>query len=78
VIGNNDVELNWSTASEENNSHFVVERSVDSENFMAIGQLVNGAGNATSINAYSSFDLNVPVGALYYRIKQIDFDGQFD
>jgi hypothetical protein len=78
VIGANDVELKWSTASEENNSHFVVERSIDGESFEVIGQAIKGAGNSTEINTYSALDLNVAPGTAYYRIKQIDFDGQYD
>lgn len=78
LVGANDVELNWSTAAEENNSHFVVERSLDGESFTQVGDFVTGAGNSTEINAYVAIDLNVPKGAIYYRIKQIDFDGQFD
>jgi len=78
LVGANDVELNWSTAAEENNSHFVVERSIDGQTFSQIGESVRGAGNASEINTYFALDLDVPTGAAYYRIKQIDFDGKFD
>lgn len=64
----------WSTASEKNNSGFVVERSVDGLVFQNIGQ-VPGVGNSSEINQYSFVDPQPMDGRSYYRIKQIDFDG---
>jgi hypothetical protein len=69
-----DVELRWATASEINNDYFVVQRSLDNINFEDINQ-VDGNGNSNIIVNYSSYDLNVPKAVLYYRLKQIDFDG---
>jgi len=69
--------LNWSTASEINNSGFEVQRSVDGNEFASIG-FVAGAGNSTSVNEYSFKDTDVGNGVLYYRLKQIDNDGVFE
>lgn len=77
-VSANDVELNWSTASEINNSHFEVERSFDGNSFSMIGSPVQGAGNSAQIERYDAMDYDLPEGVVYYRVKQIDFDGQFD
>lgn len=76
-------EVSWSTATEINNSHFVIERSYDRENFEAIGEVNSNApsGNSLSIlnyqfNDQEAYYSNYPV--VYYRIKQVDFDGSFD
>jgi hypothetical protein len=78
LVGGNDVELNWATGSEENNSHFIVEKSLDGYSFAAVGQQIQGAGTTVAVQHYSAVDLNLPTGVVYYRIKQIDFDGKFD
>lgn len=70
------VELNWSTASEVNNSHFEIYKSLDTENFERIGY-VNGNGNSQYIVEYQFIDHNLK-GAQFYRLKQVDFDGQFE
>jgi hypothetical protein len=77
VAGN--VQLNWVTASEFNNKGFDIMRSMDGVNFKTIG-FVKGAGNSSTILNYSETDLNAfennKVQKLYYRLNQIDFDGQ--
>jgi len=78
-VRNSDVELLWSTASELNNMGFEIERSIDNQdNFVTVG-FVNGKGNSTEINYYSFTDNPQLSGVnqLYYRLKQIDFDGTF-
>ncbi len=65
--------LSWSTASEINNSHFEIERSVDGINFEYIGQ-IEGAGNSNQIQNYNFMDRNPLKGQIFYRLKQIDFD----
>jgi hypothetical protein len=70
-----NVELNWVTASEINNSHFKVLKSIDGHTFQVIGR-VEGAGNSASIQKYSFQDKLVKARQ-YYKLKQLDFDGQF-
>lgn len=75
-----DAVLSWSTATERNNDHFEVERSLDGINFMKVGE-VNGAGNSTSIVKYAFTDYRVAdISAqnVYYRLKQVDFDNAFE
>ena len=70
--------LRWSTASESNNSHFEIQRSVDGKNFEAIGK-VKGSGNSNKTSNYSYTDKEVATSkTTYYRLKQVDFDGKTD
>ena len=69
-----DVELKWATASESNNSHFELERSLDGTRFETITQ-VEGAGNTSDVQTYSFMDKSAFEGTNYYRLKQVDFDG---
>lgn len=73
------VELNWATASETNNSHFVIERSEDLQHWEARGT-AKGNGTVHTTSRYRFTDAVDATGAanLYYRIKQIDFNGKFE
>jgi hypothetical protein len=71
------VQLNWATASETSNDYFTVERSTDGINFETIA-IVDGAGNSSEILNYSAVDNAALDGIAYYRLKQTDYDGQFD
>lgn len=70
------VELNWITSSEINNSHFIIERSIDTKLIDEIAR-VEGAGNSNTIRTYSTIDINPMEGISYYRLKQVDFNGDF-
>ncbi|MGG7662678.1 C25 family cysteine peptidase [Dyadobacter sp. BHUBP1] len=67
------VEVTWKTASERNNSHFIVERSYNARNFEEIGR-VEGKGDSNSEVSYSFTDSKPLAGTSYYRLKQVDFD----
>ncbi|MEO1516487.1 MAG: T9SS type A sorting domain-containing protein [Bacteroidota bacterium] len=69
-----DVHLQWTTATEIQNSHFEIQRSRNGQTFVAIKR-VEGAGNSRSIRQYNSIDSEPIPGLSYYRLKQIDFDG---
>ena len=73
----NEVELNWQTASELNNDYFQIERSIDTKNWEVIDQ-VEGAGTTELANFYQALDRKPLYGTSYYRLKQVDFDGQFE
>jgi hypothetical protein len=66
---------NWSTASEENSSHFIVERNTDGSHFIPIGQ-VNASGNTSTAQSYNFVDHTPKKGINYYRLKQVDIDGK--
>lgn len=71
-----DVNLTWQTASETNNSKFVLERSTDMNRFVAIGE-VKGKGNSNTVVNYAYLDKS-PFGSnrtLYYRLMQVDVNG---
>ncbi|MFZ1331184.1 MAG: T9SS type A sorting domain-containing protein, partial [Flavobacteriales bacterium] len=68
------VDLTWSTASENNSSHFIVERSGDGERFEQIGT-VTAAGNTQQLTRYAFTDEFPLMGVNYYRLTQVDFDG---
>ena len=77
----NDVTLNWTTATETNNSGFQIERretkNERSEEWEIIS-FVNGRGTTTEPQTYSYQDENLSAGKYQYRLKQIDFDGTFE
>lgn len=72
----NDVLLDWVTASEKNNDYFELQRSSNGSNFEVIGQ-VKGAGTSNSPVSYSYSDIHPVSGLGYYRIRQVDFDGSY-
>jgi len=71
------VSLEWSTAQEINNSYFEVQRSADGNiDWEDIAQ-VAGAGNSQVVKNYNAFDNSPLSGMNYYRIKQVDYDGNY-
>ncbi len=71
------VRLTWITATETNNSHFEIQRSVDGDEFTGIGT-VNGEGTTTDPTYYSYADTYLGEGIVYYRLKQFDIDGKYE
>jgi len=67
-------QLTWITASEENNDYFIIEKSLDGENYREIGKL-NGSGNSTSQIDYQFKDYDIYDELVYYKLYQVDFDG---
>ena len=76
VVGNS-VELAWVTAGEESNDYFVVQRSQDWYTWSDIG-FVSGNGTTDRMTDYSFTDLTPPNGRVFYRLKQVDFNGEFE
>ena len=78
IIRANTVDLNWTTSSEINNSHFEVER-LENENIVwkKIGS-VAGNGNSTINHQYGYTDAGLLPGNYKYRLKQIDYNGNFE
>lgn len=75
----NQVSLTWTTATEINNSGFEIQKSTDGSEFVSVG-FIKGNGTTTEPKAYSFVDnhLNNVTGKLYYRLKQIDYNGAFN
>lgn len=77
-IDEKSVKIDWKTASEVNNDHFEIERSVDGVTFYKIGD-VAGSQTSHTENQYGVIDRELPqVKRLYYRLKQVDLDGEFE
>jgi hypothetical protein len=72
---NDYYKISWSTASENNNNHFEVEKSIDGVNWTMIATIIS-AGNTNSITNYSYTDKKIINGVAFYRIKQVDNDGR--
>ena len=71
------VDLLWETASELQNDHFVIERSINLEEWKAIGQLA-AQGTANQATQYQFEDQHPIIGTNYYRLRQVDQDGSFE
>lgn len=73
-----NVVLNWVTASELNNSGFIIERSLDNKIWAPIN-FIKGKGTSNQSNAYTYYDNEVAqygVNEIYYRLIQQDYDGK--
>lgn len=69
--------LSWATASETNNDYFELERSLDAQQWAIIAR-IEGAGSSNTESTYGYTDSDAPYGRVYYRLKQVDFDGKMD
>jgi len=71
----NTVLLEWATSTEINNNYFELQRSENGIDFTFFAK-IDGAGNSNNIIYYQSIDNTPLTGISYYRLKQVDFDGQ--
>lgn len=76
-VSGNEVELEWSTATEVNNDFFEVQRSFDGISYEELGH-VKGAGTISETQTYQFSDPTPVPGVQYYRLRQVDFDGAFE
>ena len=74
---NNQVSLVWQTSSEVNNDYFSIQKSQNGIDWKVL-EIIDGAGNSSTIQNYSAIDKVPYLGSSYYRLKQTDFDGQFE
>ena len=74
----NNALLEWQTTSEENASHFEIERSLDARSFQKIGT-VAAAGNSNALQRYYFTDRSFggQLQTVYYRLRSVDLDGTF-
>ncbi len=73
---NEKVNLQWTTASENNNDYFIIQSSSDGEVFSDLDE-IQGRGTTSFNTEYQTYDLKPLYGDNYYRLKQVDFDGKF-
>ncbi|GAB5525032.1 MAG: hypothetical protein Roseis2KO_29040 [Roseivirga sp.] len=74
---NERIVLEWTTVQEVGNAFYSIERSTDGLNFEVIGQL-DGAGNSNDLIDYRFTDNSPLNGQAFYRLKQTDFNGEFE
>lgn len=73
---NGNIKLEWETAQELNNDLFVIEKKFGNS-FQAIGE-VGGSGTVNGISSYNFIDKAANLGSNVYRLKQVDFDGEYE
>lgn len=69
--------LSWTTASEQDHSHFTLEHSTDGINFSSIATL-EGVGNSFTTTYYDFVHKNAPAGISYYRLMVTDVNGDME
>ncbi len=69
--------LNWVTATEINNRGFEIQRKVVEGDFATVG-FIKGEGTTTNQKEYSYADKNIEDGKYFYRLKQLDFSGEYE
>lgn len=75
-INDNQVDVSWETASEFNNDYFEIQRSENGTDYEVIAT-VNGAQNSSSLHSYFYPDHHPLEGISYYRLRQVDLDGEY-
>ncbi len=68
--------LNWTTLTETNNNYFEVQKLIGDE--YQIIDIVRGSGNSNQKIDYEYIDNNAGVKIQYYRLRQVDYDGNFE
>ncbi|MFZ4591975.1 MAG: T9SS type A sorting domain-containing protein [Ignavibacteria bacterium] len=76
-VNGRNVILNWSTSMEENNAGFDIERKSETGNWTKVGY-VAGKGNSNNVNNYKYTDSKVEAGKFSYRLKQTDYNGNYE
>ncbi len=69
--------LSWQTQTEENNDYFEVQHSTNGREFSTLDK-VAGNGTTSDVQNYNYTHKNVTSSDNYYRLKQVDFDGEFE
>jgi fibronectin-binding autotransporter adhesin len=78
-VNNKEVALEWKTATEINNNYFLVEKSLNAVDYEVVTSVASKAinGNSSIILNYDAIDSSPYAGISYYRLKQIDFNGDY-
>lgn len=71
-----NVKLIWETATETNNDHFTIEKSMNGNDWVIVKN-IKGQGNSNSVHSYETYDEAPFSGLSYYHLKQTDYDGKF-
>ncbi|HXS57773.1 MAG TPA: T9SS type A sorting domain-containing protein [Hanamia sp.] len=74
LLKNRTVSLKWSTASEINNDYYLINRSSNGNDFSPLAK-VNGDPASADLIKYEFIDLSPLDGNNFYRLSQVDIDG---
>ncbi|MFT3936802.1 MAG: T9SS type A sorting domain-containing protein [Chitinophagaceae bacterium] len=78
VFASNNIALKWTTTSEKNASHFIIERSFDGVDYSDVAMIFANGNSSIAINyAYNDKLPSGNNGVLYYRLKMVDMDGKY-
>ncbi|MBX7044791.1 MAG: fibronectin type III domain-containing protein [Ignavibacteria bacterium] len=78
TVNKNNVDLNWSTVTEQNNRGFEIERKkINTAEWQSVS-FVEGKGTTNTQQNYTYADRNLQTGKYNYRLKQIDFNGNYE
>ncbi len=77
VVSDGNIKLEWGVASQLNNDYFVVEHSVDGYVWEEIDNII-GEGTTSNFMTYESIHEDPINGYNYYRLTQVDYDGQYE
>ncbi len=69
--------IEWATATEINNDYFEIQKTEDLKEWKFVNSII-GAGNSNNLNEYQIMDETLGEKVTYYRIKQVDKDGQYE
>ncbi len=78
IKNGDDAKLTWTVESDNNNKYFEIERSFDGRSFTMLSK-VDAKGNGNTVNTYESADSRLSAlrsAAVYYRVKQVDKNGE--
>jgi Secretion system C-terminal sorting domain len=75
-VSDNNVILQWTTATETNNYGFEIQRKSSNSGYEVLG-FVTGSGTTTEPRTYFFTDSKIPNGQYTYRLKQTDYNGTF-
>ncbi len=74
-LGDGQVEVNWTTLSEINNEGFQIQHGTEGvDDFMSL-QMIEGNGNSAYRQDYTTILGNIPSGVNFFRLKQMDYEG---
>ena len=74
VKKSNGVEINWTTSNENNVSEFICEKSSDGQYYVSVDRLAP-LNNGNTLKKYVTYDMNPYDGISYYRLVEIDLNG---
>jgi predicted esterase len=69
------VNVNWATATEQNNRYFILQRSADGNSYSDLDTVSPASPNSTAPRSYSYSDRSPLSGNNFYRLTQVDLNG---